>query len=83
MQNNDISKTFREVAPYLGLGTQLAATIVLFLFIGTEIDEYYNSKPLYTIILATIGIFVGLYTVIKTILSLEKKKKNESDKAEK
>ena len=72
-------KIYREVGPYLGLGFQLAASIVIMLFIGYWLDSWLKIYPILTIIFAMFGGFAGLYNVIKTVLDLNKKKKNEQD----
>lgn len=73
---NDFQKTIRDAAPYMGLGIQLAATMVIFVLIGDWIDKKNESEPLFLTIFALAGIGVGMYTLIKTVLELEKKKKN-------
>jgi len=61
----------------MGLGIQLAATVVIFVLIGDWIDKKNNSTPLFLTIFALAGIGIGMYTLIKTVLGLEKKKKND------
>ena len=70
-------ETFREVGPYLGLGTQLAATIVLMLFIGIWLDGKFETSPILTIICTFFGGFAGIYNFIRTVLKLNEKKKND------
>ena len=79
-KDDNLEKTFREVSPYLGLGLQLAVTIVAAVFFGDWLDKKYLTSPLYTIIFAILGVFVGLYSLIKTVLYNEKKKSNEKNK---
>lgn len=75
--DSDLGKTYRELAPYMGMGVQLAATIVIMLFIGKWIDDSYETTPLYTIIFAVFGMFAGMYNLIKTVLKSTKKTKND------
>ena len=77
--NQNLTKTYREIGPYLGLGTQLAATIVLMFFIGRWLDEYFDSEPWLIIIFSFLGGFAGIYNFIKTVLELNKKQKIEKD----
>jgi ATP synthase protein I len=83
-EQNDLTKTYQDVGPYLGLGTQLAATIVLMFFLGKWLDEKLDVFPLLTISLAFFGGFAGIYNFIKSVLVLneknKKKKKNKSNK---
>lgn len=78
--NDSLYKTYKEISPYLGLGFQLAAVVLIFLFIGDWIDKKNNSSPIFTVIFATLGISIGLYSVIKTIIGLEQKRKNDEKK---
>lgn len=77
-KNKDsIGKTYKEVGPYLGLGVQLAATILIMLYIGSWLDKKYDAGSTYTLIFAIVGIAIGLYQLIKTVLFLEKKSKTK------
>ena len=70
---NDLTKTYRDVGPYLGLGTQLAATMVLMVFLGRWLDEKFELSPILTISFAFFGGFAGIYNFIKSVLNLNKK----------
>lgn len=73
--NKKYNKIYQDVGPYLGLGFQLAASIVIMLFIGYWLDGKLSLYPLLTILFALFGGAAGLYSVIKTVLELNKKKK--------
>lgn len=68
-----IAQSYREIGPYLGLGLQLAATMVFFFFIGKWGDDYLGTQPILTISGAFLGAFAGIYNFIKTVLNLNKK----------
>jgi len=71
--NSDLTKTYRDVGPYLGLGTQLAATMVLMFFLGHWIDEKLELTPLFTIGFSLLGGFAGIYNFIRAVLNINKK----------
>ena len=73
-KDNSLAKTYREVGPYLGLGFQLAATILLMLYIGWLLDDYFGTQPWLTIIFSFFGGSAGIYNVIKSTINLNKKK---------
>ena len=73
-KDNSLAKTYKEIGPYLGLGTQLAATIILMFFLGKWLDEKFNLHPILTISFSFIGGFAGIYNVIKSTINLNKKK---------
>ena len=75
-----LSDSYRSVGPYLGLGTQLAATIILMFFLGRWLDTKLNSTPLMILICSFIGGFAGIYNFIKTVLALNEKKKIDKQK---
>ncbi|MEG8948099.1 AtpZ/AtpI family protein [Rosettibacter firmus] len=70
---NKIAETYRNLGPYLGLGTQLAATIILMFFIGRWLDNIFNTSPILMLIFSFLGCFAAVYNFIKTVLKLNKK----------
>ena len=60
----------------MGLGTQLAATIILMFFLGRWLDEKFNTSPILMIVFSFLGGFAGIYNLIKTVTELNEKKKN-------
>lgn len=76
-----LASTYRDVAPYLGLGIQLAATIVVCFFLGRWLDQVLNTAPWFTIIGAFIGAAGGLYNFLKTVIELDKKQKEKQSAA--
>jgi ATP synthase protein I len=72
-----ISTSYKEIGPYLGLGTQLAATIVLMFFVGRWLDGKFNISPILSIVFSFLGGFAAIYNFIKTVLKLNEKKKLE------
>jgi len=67
------SRIIKEVGPYMGMGFQLAATVALLVFIGIWLDKKTGKDPLFTLIFAFLGVGIGLYNFIKTVLDLGKK----------
>ena len=63
----------KSVGPLLGSGSQLAVTMVVFVLLGKYIDDKNNLYPVCTIIFSSLGIIIGLYGFIKTIISYTKK----------
>jgi F0F1-type ATP synthase assembly protein I len=72
---NSLTKTYKDIGPYLGLGTQLAATITLMFFLGNWLDEKLELEPVLTIVFTLFGGFAGTYNFIKATIKTEKKKK--------
>ena len=54
---------------YSGMGFQMVAIILLFYWAGSKLDERAgNEKPAYTAILSLLGVFAGLYIVLKDFI---------------
>lgn len=75
--NSGFAKSLREVGPYLGLGLQLAVTIVGLVFIGDWIDRKFKFNYVFTLVFGFLGIGIGIYNLIKTVTELEKRKKQK------
>ena len=69
------SNFYKEIAPYLGLGLQLAVTVTVMVFIGVWLDGQFDTNPILTIIFAFLGVFAGLYTFIKSVVKAGNDKK--------
>jgi ATP synthase protein I len=64
---------YKEIAPYLGLGVQLAVTVVVLVFLGIWLDGQFDTQPVLTIIFSFLGMTTALYNFIKTVLKSDKK----------
>lgn len=67
------SNIYKEVGPYLGIGFQLAATVAVMIFIGRWLDQKTEKDPLFTLIFAFLGVGIGMYNFIKTVIDFGKK----------
>lgn len=70
----------REASPYVGLGMQIAGSMVMFVGGGYLLDKWLDTTPWLTIVGAFLGmaaIFIQLVRVSKTLSS--KGKKNSSN----
>ena len=75
-----IIKTESKTFQYSGLGIQLSATILIFLFIGVWLDKVFETKFLFTLILTFIGFGGGFYSFYLTIKRLSENDKKMKDK---
>ncbi|OGU66713.1 MAG: hypothetical protein A2499_05340 [Stygiobacter sp. RIFOXYC12_FULL_38_8] len=72
-----ISSSYSQIGPYLGLGTQLAAVVILMFFLGRWIDQKLSTTPLFLISFSILGSAAGIYNFIKSVLNLNEKKNVE------
>jgi F0F1-type ATP synthase assembly protein I len=68
----DRPNAWRSVAPYLGLGTQLAVTVVLFVLLGLWLDDEWDTNPWMTVAGALVGAGAGMYNFIRAALQAGK-----------
>ncbi len=66
-------KIYKEIAPYLNLGLQLAVTIGGCVLLGWWLDRKFDMTPALTLIFTSFGFFAGFYNFFKAI------SKNKSD----
>lgn len=75
----DLARSYREIGPYLGLGTQLAASIVIMFFAGKWLDEKFGLFPLLTIVFSFLGGFAGIYNFIRAVIEINEKRKKKKN----
>lgn len=66
----------REVGPYLTLGIQLAAGIVIFFLIGWWLDARYATSPTFKLIGLVVGSIGGMIKFLKSAVELGRKEKS-------
>ena len=67
--------SFLHAGRYLGLGTQLTATILLMFFLGRWLDFKLHSTPFLILLFSFLGAVAGFYNFIKTVLQINNKQK--------
>lgn len=55
-QPADWTRAIREAAPYLSLGTQLAASVLLGLGAGYLLDRRFGTQPIWFLVGAVLGL---------------------------
>jgi F0F1-type ATP synthase assembly protein I len=83
-QKGEIRTAFQESAPFLTLGIQLAAVVLLFFFIGYWIDNKFGISPVGKLTGIVLGCVGGFFRFFKSASSLvaDDKKKQMSKKNE-
>ncbi len=57
----------RDLAPYLGIGTSLAVTVLLGILGGYELDVRFGTGPIFLLLGGVIGVGLALYQFFKTV----------------
>ena len=76
---SDRTQIYRQVGPYLGIGIEFVAAILLCLFAGRWLDEKFDTNPIFMLIGAFVGAAAGFYNFIRTVLKLQKKTDSPGD----
>lgn len=71
-----LGQAYRDVAPYLTLGIQLAATVVAFFLAGWWLDTHYETSPTYKLIGLLLGSVGGMIKFLKSAAELAGKDKD-------
>ncbi len=63
MMNNNLKNSL----VFIGFGTQIAFTIVIFFLIGRQLDKYLDSSPYLTAFSTILGCIIAIYSFIRTV----------------
>jgi ATP synthase protein I len=67
-----LGETYRQLGPYMGLGTELAASVVGMLLVGYFLDQHFNTSPWLLLIGALVGMIGGFYNFFREVQKLGK-----------
>jgi F0F1-type ATP synthase assembly protein I len=71
-----LDHVYRDVAPYLTLGIQLAAAVVFFFLIGWWLDTRTNMSPTFKLIGLFVGFLGGMIKFFRSAAEMSKKDKS-------
>lgn len=74
-------QAYRDAAPYLTLGVQLAATVLLLFFMGLWADGKLDTQPWLMLAGLMVGVGVGFYNFFKAVADLSKKQQRDHGSA--
>ena len=67
-EGSNKERKYEDIGNYLGLGLQLAVTVVVMVFLGIWLDKKLDTNPWMTVVCSFLGIFAALYSFIKTVI---------------
>jgi F0F1-type ATP synthase assembly protein I len=71
-----LGQVYRDVAPYLTLGIQLAAAVVFFFLIGWWLDTRMETSPTFKLIGLVLGFVGGMIKFFRSAAEMSKKEKS-------
>ncbi len=69
--------TYVAIGPYVSLGIQFAATILIFVFLGWWLDDKFATTPFFLILGTLLGAGGGFYKLYRTLMDLNERRKRE------
>ena len=75
------AQAYGQAGPYIGLGIQFALSILLCLYAGWWLDQKISTTPIFIICGTFLGAGMGFYSLYRTLLREEKKRKEKEEGA--
>lgn len=72
--SSDFARVLRESAPYLGMGTALAATVGVLFALGFWLDGFVGTKPWLSLLFGSLGVLIALVQFVRTASNLNRPK---------
>ena len=63
--SSDFARVLRDAAPYLGIGTALAATVGGFFALGLWLDGMMGTKPALSLLFGSLGVVLALVQFVR------------------
>jgi len=71
-----------SVVPYLGVGIQLASTMVVYVGLGWLLDEWQGTAPTFLIVGSVVGMVAFFFQVIRLAKVMSGRKKRSDSKGQ-
>lgn len=62
-------KNTQNYLKYSGMAIQMGVIILLGVFAGQKLDEYFSTAPYLTVAMSLLSIFAALYATLKDLLN--------------
>ncbi len=76
-EEKKFGELMQTAAPYMTLGIQIAAAVVMFLFVGKYADDALGTKPWLMVAGIVIGFTGGMIHFFREVTALSKKEDDE------
>ena len=78
----DPGGVFQQVGPYLSIGVEFTASILICLGAGWWIDKRFDTAPIFMLVGAFFGMAAGFYNLYRTVVRMSKKDRDGSGRGE-
>jgi F0F1-type ATP synthase assembly protein I len=72
-----LGQAYRDAAPFLTMGIQLAAAVVFFFLIGWWLDSHFETSPAFKLAGLVIGFVGGMIKFFRSAAEMSKKDKSQ------
>mgnify|MGYP001170555209 FL=1 len=73
------SRKASKIGYALRLSTEFASALIVGLVIGTALDKWFETKPLFIMIFIILGIATGLFNIFKSVRKIKTNHLHEKD----
>ena len=78
----NLPEVYRQVGPYLGLGVEFAASVLLCLFGGRWLDGKLGTEPAFMLVGVLLGTAAGFYSFIRKALRMGDRSSGQDEDGE-
>jgi F0F1-type ATP synthase assembly protein I len=71
--SSGLGRAYRQVGPYLSIGVEFTASILLCLGAGWWIDERLHTTPVFMLVGIFFGMVAGFYNLYRAVIGIQKK----------
>lgn len=71
--SSDFARVLRESAPYLGMGSALAATVLVLFALGFWLDSVLETSPALSLTFGLLGVLIALVQFVRMASNLNKR----------
>ncbi|MSS71281.1 MAG: AtpZ/AtpI family protein [Candidatus Latescibacteria bacterium] len=72
-RSSGLGRAYSQVGPYLSIGVEFTAAILLCLGVGWWIDGRFHTTPAFTLVGAFFGMAAGFYNLYRTVMGIQKR----------
>ena len=71
--SESMREAYRELAPFMTIGLQLALTVIAFYFVGYWADQKFATSPLCSLIGIALGMIGGFVKLFRSVAQLNRR----------
>ncbi|MDA0745805.1 MAG: AtpZ/AtpI family protein [bacterium] len=77
-KSSSLARVYQQAGPYLSLGIEFVASILLCLFAGRWLDSKLGTEPAFLLVGVFLGAAAGFYSFFRKVMNLQEKEKKKA-----